>query len=156
MPLIILAGQEYGFGSSRDWAAKGPALLGVHAVIAESYERIHRSNLIGLGILPLQFSPEESVRALGLTGHEVFDIVGLGDAVARSFTSGKQLTVRAHHPGGDMQEFIVQVRIDTPQEVIYYRHGGILPYVLRRFLVPRRAHDTGRPLTERSATHRSR
>ena len=156
MPLIILAGKEYGFGSSRDWAAKGPAVLGVRAVIAESYERIHRANLIGMGIVPLQFSPEESAPALGLTGHEVFDIVGLGDAVVRDFTSGKQLTVRAHRPNDGMQEFTVQVRIETPQEAIYYRHGGILLYVLRQFLVPRRAHDTGSTLTERSATDRSR
>jgi aconitate hydratase len=124
VPVIILAGKEHGFGSSRNWAAKGPALLGVRAVIAESYERIHRVNLIGMGILPLQFSPEESAPALGLTGREVFDIVGLGDAVARGFTNGKQLTVHVHRPGGGMQEFIVQVRIDTSQEVIYYRHGA--------------------------------
>jgi aconitate hydratase len=134
VPLIILAGREYGSGSSRDWAAKGPQLLGVRAVIAQSYERIHRSNLIGMGVVPLQFMPEESVETLGLTGHETFEIIGLADAVANEFAGGKQLTVRANPPDGVLTEFTVTVRIDTPQEVLYYRHGGILQYVLRQLL----------------------
>ncbi len=134
VPLIILAGREYGAGSSRDWAAKGPQLLGVRAVIAQSYERIHRSNLIGMGVVPLQFMPEESVETLGLTGHETFDIIGLPGAVANGFADGKQLKVRATTPDGVPTEFTVTVRIDTPQEVLYYRHGGILQYVLRQLL----------------------
>jgi aconitate hydratase len=134
VPLIILAGREYGTGSSRDWAAKGPALLGVRAVIAQSYERIHRSNLIGMGILPLQFAAEESVESHGLTGHETFEIVGLADAVAKEFAAGKHLKVRAYRDDGAVVEFTVQMRLDTPQEVLYYRHGGILQYVLRRLL----------------------
>jgi aconitate hydratase len=122
-PLIVLAGAEYGSGSSRDWAAKGPALLGVRAVIAQSYERIHRSNLIGMGILPLQFADGDSAAALGLTGEEVFDITGLADGP----TMPEEVTVRA----GD-RSFRARVRIDTPNEAEYYRHGGILQYVLRR------------------------
>jgi aconitate hydratase len=147
VPLIVLAGKEYGTGSSRDWAAKGPALLGVHAVIAESFERIHRSNLIGMGILPLQFLAEESAALLGLTGHEIFDITGLAGAVASGFADGKQLKVRATRKDGGVLEFTVWVRIDTPQELLYYRHGGILQYVLRRLLAPAGAGDpqhTGR------------
>ncbi len=124
--LIVLAGKEYGSGSSRDWAAKGPMLQGVKAVIAESFERIHRSNLVGMGVLPLQFMSGENVASLGLTGHESFEIVGLADAVAAGFASGRELTVKA----GD-KTFRVTCRIDTPQEIEYYRHGGILPYVLR-------------------------
>jgi len=123
VPLVVLAGTEYGSGSSRDWAAKGTALLGVRAVIAQSYERIHRSNLLGMGVLPLQFAPGESAQTLGLTGHEVFTIAGIAggsDALPR------ELTVRA-----DETEFRVRVRIDTPGEQAYYRHGGILPFVLR-------------------------
>ncbi len=134
VPLLILAGQEYGSGSSRDWAAKGPQLLGVRAVIAESYERIHRSNLIGMGILPLQFQAEESVSRLGLTGQETYDIVGLAAAIEAGLTSGHTLTVRATRADGVRQEFSVTVRIDTPQEVQYYRHGGILQYVLRQLV----------------------
>ena len=125
VPLVVLAGKEYGSGSSRDWAAKGPALLGVRAVIAQSFERIHRSNLIGMGILPLQFPEGRSVASLGLTGEEVVDITGL-DALARGDVP-KELTVRA----GDV-EFPARVRIDTPMEAEYYRHGGILTYVLRQ------------------------
>lgn len=125
-PLIILAGKEYGSGSSRDWAAKGPNLLGVRAVIAESYERIHRTNLVCMGILPLQYKKGENAQKLGLTGHEVFSIEELGD------TMHKQLAVTAVDPGGNMRKFTVMVRIDTPQELEYYRHGGILPYVLRQ------------------------
>ncbi|MEJ2509824.1 MAG: aconitate hydratase AcnA [Gammaproteobacteria bacterium] len=125
-PLIVLAGKEYGSGSSRDWAAKGPRLLGVRAVIAESYERIHRSNLVGMGVLPLQYKEGEDAASLGLTGHEAFDIEGLGDG------SAKEVTVTATGPDGSSRSFTARVRIDTPQEVEYYRHGGILPYVLRQ------------------------
>jgi len=124
VPLVILAGKEYGSGSSRDWAAKGTALLGVRAVIAESYERIHRSNLIGMGVLPLQFANGESRESLGLTGEETFEITGLGgDRIAR------EIEVKA----GD-KTFTATVRIDTPGEAEYYRHGGILQYVLRSLL----------------------
>ena len=125
-PVIVIAGKEYGSGSSRDWAAKGPRLLGVRAVIAESYERIHRSNLVGMGILPLQFNDGDSAKTLGLTGYETFDITGLGDG------SAKQVKVTATSPDGGRKEFTAKVRIDTPNEVDYYRHGGILQYVLRR------------------------
>lgn len=134
LPILIVAGKDYGFGSSRDWAAKGPALLGVRAVIAESYERIYRSNLLGMGILPLQFSDGESAQSLGLTGRELYDIIDLPEAVAGNFAHGKQLTVRALGEAGEVKEFSVQVRIDTTQELNYYRNGGILPYVLRRLL----------------------
>ena len=122
-PLIVIAGAEYGSGSSRDWAAKGPNLLGVKAVIAESYERIHRSNLLMMGIVPLQFMPGEGFEELELTGRESFAIEGLqnGDAT--------EVTVRA-----DDREFRARVRLDTPREREYLRHGGILPYVLRRLL----------------------
>jgi aconitate hydratase len=133
-PLVVLAGKEYGSGSSRDWAAKGPYLLGVQAVIAESYERIHRSNLIGMGILPLQFAQEENVEELGLTGHETFDILGLADGVATGFAGGRTIRVVAHREHGVPIEFTARVRIDTPQELLYYRHGGILQYVLRQLL----------------------
>jgi len=124
--LIVIAGKEYGSGSSRDWAAKGPRLLGVRAVIAESYERIHRSNLVGMGILPLQFQDGDNAASLGLSGREVFDIEGLGDG------SAKSVTVRATTADGAQTSFTARVRIDTPQEVEYYRHGGILHYVLRQ------------------------
>ena len=136
-PLVVLAGKEYGSGSSRDWAAKGPYLLGVRVVIAESFERIHRSNLIGMGILPLQFLPGENVASLGLTGHEVFEIEGLKEGVATGFAQGRTVLVRATRDqanGGGVVEFKATVRIDTPQEVEYYRHGGILQYVLRQLL----------------------
>jgi aconitate hydratase len=123
VPLIVLAGKEYGTGSSRDWAAKGPNLLGVRAVIAESYERIHRSNLLMMGILPLQFPAGESADSLGLTGQETFDVVGIDNAEAR------EVTVRA-----DDKEFRARVRLDTPRERDYLRHGGILLFVLRRLL----------------------
>jgi len=125
-PLVILAGKEYGSGSSRDWAAKGTALLGVRAVLAESYERIHRSNLIGMGVLPLQFAEGDSVLSLGLTGHEVFDIAGL-EGLDAGAPLPEELVARA-----DGREFRVSLRIDTPKEADYYRHGGILPYVLRQ------------------------
>jgi aconitate hydratase len=120
-----LAGKEYGSGSSRDWAAKGPNLLGVRAVIAESYERIHRSNLLMMGILPLQFPDGESPDTLGITGREEFAIEGVDNGEAR------EVTVRA-----DGREFRARVRLDTPREREYLRHGGILPYVLRRLLRP--------------------
>ncbi|NJN66726.1 MAG: aconitate hydratase AcnA [Chloroflexaceae bacterium] len=134
VPLMVLAGKEYGSGSSRDWAAKGPALLGIQAVIAESYERIHRSNLIGMGILPLQFLDGQNVETLGLTGHEAFDISGLTEGVASNFSNGRTVRVQAHRPDGTSVAFDATVRIDTPQEVQYYRHGGILHYVLRQLL----------------------
>jgi aconitate hydratase len=120
---VVLAGKEYGSGSSRDWAAKGPKLLGVRAVIAESYERIHRSNLLMMGILPLQFADGESAESLGLTGREEFSISGVQNGEAR------EVTVTA-----DAKEFQARVRLDTPREREYLRHGGILPYVLRRLL----------------------
>ena len=123
---IILAGKEYGSGSSRDWAAKGPRLQGVQAVIAETYERIHRSNLVGMGILPLQFKAGESADSLGLTGQETYDFDGIGDG------SGKALNVTATDEDGSVKSFAVDVRIDTPKEVEYYQHGGILQYVLRQ------------------------
>ncbi len=128
-PLIVLAGKEYGAGSSRDWAAKGPRLLGIRAVIAESFERIHRSNLVGMGILPLQFAAGQNPATLGLTGKERYDIVGLGDMP-------KELTVTATLDDGKKTAFKVLVRIDTPQELQYYKHGGILEYVLRQLAQP--------------------
>jgi aconitate hydratase len=134
VPLIVLAGKEYGSGSSRDWAAKGPKLLGIRTVIAESYERIHRSNLVGMGILPLQFKPGENVESLGLTGEELFSIEGLSEAVAGRFAGGPELSVQAERPGRPPARFSVLVRIDTPQEIRYYVHGGILQYVLRQLL----------------------
>ena len=130
-PLVVLAGKEYGSGSSRDWAAKGTALLGVRAVIAESYERIHRSNLIGMGVLPLQFPDGESIESLGLTGEETFTVTGitaLNDGLPRT------VTVTAAGHGGESTEFEARVRIDTPGEADYYRHGGIMQYVLRSLL----------------------
>jgi aconitate hydratase len=134
VPLVILAGKEYGSGSSRDWAAKGPALLGVKAVIAESYERIHRSNLVGMGILPLQFQAGQSAAALGLTGEEVYAVNGLAAGIATNFGGGRQVEVVATRADGTAVTFPARVRIDTPQEVLYYQHGGILPYVLRQLL----------------------
>ena len=130
--LIILAGKEYGSGSSRDWAAKGPKLLGVRAVIAESFERIHRSNLVGMGILPLQFAPGENVESLGLTGEEVYDFPGLTALLKDRFANGRSLRVKATASDGKVKEFDTVVRIDTPQEIEYYEHGGILQYVLRQ------------------------
>ncbi len=131
-PLAILAGKEYGSGSSRDWAAKGPRLLGIRFVIAESYERIHRSNLVGMGILPLQFEHGESAESLGLTGEEIFEITGLADMLDTKFAAGKNITVKAENQTGTTSEFPATVRIDTPQEILYYQHGGILQYVLRQ------------------------
>ncbi len=126
VPALVIAGKEYGSGSSRDWAAKGPRLLGVRAVIVESYERIHRSNLVGMGVLPLQFCPGETAKSLRLTGHEVYDIGGLRDGTA------SEVTVTATSGNGSVKRFQAKVRIDTPQEVEYYRNGGILHYVLRQ------------------------
>jgi len=134
VPLVVIAGKEYGSGSSRDWAAKGPLLLGVRAVIAESFERIHRSNLIGMGIAPLEFSPGESAESLGLDGREEYEIVGLAALLERGFAGGREALVRARRDGGASREFRTLVRVDTPQEVKYMRHGGILQYVLRRLL----------------------
>jgi aconitate hydratase len=132
VPLVILAGKEYGSGSSRDWAAKGPKLLGVRAVIAESFERIHRSNLVGMGILPLQFEAGQNVESLGLTGEEVYDFAGLSELLANRFASGKTLEVKATAADGAIREFTAKVRIDTPREIEYFEHGGILQYVLRQ------------------------
>jgi len=126
-PLIVLGGKEYGSGSSRDWAAKGTALLGARAVLVESFERIHRSNLIGMGVLPLQFKPGETAESLGLTGHEVFDVIGV--EAMNSGQTPREVTVRA-----DGKEFTAIVRIDTPGEAEYYRHGGIMQFVLRSLL----------------------
>ena len=137
-PLVVLAGKEYGTGSSRDWAAKGPRLLGVRAAIAESFERIHRSNLIGMGVLPLQFQRGESAASLGLSGEESYDIEGIAGGVG----VGKQLTVRAVGPDGAARTFTVRARIDTPDEAEYYKHDGILQYVLRQ-LHARGAQNNG-------------
>jgi len=132
VPLVILAGKEYGSGSSRDWAAKGPNLLGVKAVIAESFERIHRSNLVGMGILPLQFADGQTAESLGLTGEEVYDFAGLTALLASKFATGRTLQVVATSPGGEKKLLHAMVRIDTPQEIEYFEHGGILQYVLRQ------------------------
>ena len=126
-PLLVLAGTEYGSGSSRDWAAKGTMLLGVRAVIAQSFERIHRSNLVFMGVLPLQFRDGEGAAALGLTGRESFELTGISDGL----TPRAELQVRATAPDGATTTFLTTVRIDTPEELTYYHHGGILPYVLR-------------------------
>jgi aconitate hydratase len=133
-PLVVLAGKEYGSGSSRDWAAKGPYLQGIKVAIAESYERIHRSNLIGMGILPLQFRSGDSVESLGLSGEEVFDIEGLAACLTGAANNGHRVRVRATQKDGSCTEFPALVRIDTPQEALYYSHGGILQYVLRQLL----------------------
>jgi aconitate hydratase len=130
VPLLVLAGKEYGSGSSRDWAAKGPYLMGVKAVIAESYERIHRSNLIGMGVLPLQFLDGENRDSLGLTGFETFDVSGIASGLA----PGKVIDVSARRDDGSEVSFKAMARIDTPIEVEYYRHGGVLQYVLRQIL----------------------
>jgi aconitate hydratase len=139
VPLVVIAGKEYGSGSSRDWAAKGTLLLGVTAVLAESFERIHRSNLIGMGVLPLQFAPGQTAQTLGLTGEEVFSITGLEEAadvprnVNVSYTREPRSTADGALVGGS-GSFSAIVRIDTPAEAAYYRHGGILQYVLRSLL----------------------
>jgi len=126
---VVIAGKEYGSGSSRDWAAKGTRLLGVRAVVAESYERIHRSNLVGMGVLPLEFKAGENRESLGLTGHEIFEIEGVA-----SLAPKKQITVHAKSGEGRAKTFSVIARVDTPEEVSYYHHGGILQYVLRQML----------------------
>jgi aconitate hydratase len=129
-PLVVIAGQEYGTGSSRDWAAKGTSLLGIRAVIARSFERIHRSNLVGMGVLPCQFKEGTSAQSLGLDGSEVFDLLGIGDGLKPR----QELTLSIRRAGGGIEHVQVILRIDTPVEVDYYRHGGILPYVLRQLL----------------------
>jgi aconitate hydratase len=134
VPTVVLAGQEYGTGSSRDWAAKGPLLQGVRAVIAESFERIHRSNLVGMGIAPLEFLAGENASTLGLTGHELIDIEGLAEGVRSDLKNGREITVRARREDGKTTTFKARLRLDTPQEIQYYRHGGILHYVLRQLL----------------------
>jgi aconitate hydratase len=134
VPLFVIAGKEYGSGSSRDWAAKGPKLLGVRAVLAESYERIHRSNLVGMGILPLEFKAGETAASLGLTGEEVFDVVGLAELLDAGFAGGRSVSVTSRAADGTKKTLTATVRIDTPQEILYYKHGGILPYVLRSLL----------------------
>jgi aconitate hydratase len=130
IPLLIIAGKEYGTGSSRDWAAKGTLLLGVRAVIAESFERIHRSNLVGMGVLPLEFMPGDTRETVGLTGFESFSIIGMNDEMRPRAI----LTVRARSSDGIEKTFQAVSRIDTPEEMSYYRHGGILPYVLRQLV----------------------
>jgi aconitate hydratase len=133
VPLIVLAGKEYGCGSSRDWAAKGTRLLGVRAVIAQSYERIHRSNLIGMGVVPLEFLPGQNPSALGLDGEEIYSTIGLPAFIANP-PADRQLMVTFLRKDGSGGEFKVRVRIDTQQEAAYFQHGGILPFVLRSLL----------------------
>jgi len=134
VPLVVLGGKEYGSGSSRDWAAKGTKLLGVRAVIAESFERIHRSNLVGMGVLPLQFPAGESADSLGLTGEEIFSIDGIAEAMRDGGAPPREVRVRAERAGGEAIELAARVRIDTPREAEYFRHGGILQFVLRQLL----------------------
>jgi aconitate hydratase len=129
-PLIVIAGQEYGTGSSRDWAAKGTCLLGVKAVVAQSFERIHRSNLVGMGVLPLQFVEGTTARTLQLDGRETYDVVGVNAGLKPQ----QNLTLRITRPGGEVLDVAVRCRIDTPIEIDYYQHGGILPYVLRQIV----------------------
>jgi aconitate hydratase len=129
-PLVILAGTEYGTGSSRDWAAKGTRLLGVKAVIAASFERIHRSNLVGMGVLPLQFQEGTNAQSLGLDGSEKFSITGLSDSIQ----PGQEVKLEIRGKDGQSKSVPVKLRIDTPIEIDYYRHGGILPFVLRQLL----------------------
>jgi len=129
-PLLVIAGKEYGTGSSRDWAAKGTLLLGVRAVLAESFERIHRSNLVGMGVLPLQFLPGENADSLGLTGHEAYTIHG----IAEGLTPRKRVQIQAVGADGKTTTFEAIARVDSPIEVEYYRNGGILQTVLRRLL----------------------
>jgi aconitate hydratase len=130
IPLMVIAGKEYGSGSSRDWAAKGTLLLGVAAVIAESFERIHRSNLVNMGVLPLQFQAGATAASLGLTGREQYDVVG----IAQHLKPGGLITVCARTDDGKKTEFQATARIDTPEELVAFRHGGILPYVLRQLV----------------------
>jgi aconitate hydratase A / 2-methylisocitrate dehydratase len=130
VPLLVIAGKEYGSGSSRDWAAKGTLLLGVTAVIAESFERIHRSNLVNMGVLPLQFEAGATAASIGLTGKERYDVTG----IAQGLRPGGLITVRAHRDDAKSIEFRAIARIDTPEELVAFRHGGILPYVLRQLV----------------------
>jgi aconitate hydratase len=130
VPSVVFGGEEYGTGSSRDWAAKGTQFLGVKAVIARSFERIHRNNLVGMGVLPLQFQDGDSAASLNITGSETFDIIGLENGIKPQ----QKVTLAIHRPGTASQEVPVLLRIDTPIEVDYYRHGGILPFVLRQLL----------------------
>jgi aconitate hydratase len=130
VPLLVIAGKEYGSGSSRDWAAKGTLLLGVRAVIAETFERIHRSNLVNMGVLPLQFEAGATAASIGLTGRERYDLTG----IERSLRPGGAITVRATADDGQVVEFQTTARIDTPEELVAFRHGGILPYVLRQLV----------------------
>jgi len=130
-PLIVIGGKEYGTGSSRDWAAKGTLLLGIKAVLVESFERIHRSNLVGMGVLPLQFLPGENAVSLGLTGEETFEVLGLGDIAPR-----QRVQIKAARPDGEVVGFDAIMRIDSPVEVEYFRNGGILQTVLRRLTRP--------------------
>jgi aconitate hydratase len=130
MPLVVLAGKEYGTGSSRDWAAKGTLLLGVRAVLAESFERIHRSNLVGMGVLPLQYEKGQTAESLGLTGRETFDVAGL----SAKLVPGQRVTVHARREDGSMLSFLAIARLDTPVEAEYYRNGGILQTVLRKLV----------------------
>jgi len=139
VPLIILAGQEYGTGSSRDWAAKGTRLLGVRAVIAQSFERIHRSNLVGMGVLPCQFKDGASAQSLGLDGTETFDLHGLEAGIMPRM----DVILEINRLNGDVQTVPVTLRIDTPVEVDYYLHGGILPYVLRQLIEQDMVQKTG-------------
>jgi aconitate hydratase len=129
-PLVVIAGKEYGSGSSRDWAAKGPLLLGIRAAIAETYERIHRSNLVGMGVLPLQFKPGQNAESLGLTGKERLTITG----ISGKLTPRQDVTVEAERPDGTKTSFVVTARLDTPVDINYYRNGGILQTVLRKML----------------------
>jgi aconitate hydratase len=126
----VIAGQEYGTGSSRDWAAKGTRLLGVRAVVAQSFERIHRSNLVGMGVLPLQFKEGVNAQSLDLDGSETFDVTGLGGGIKPQ----QDVTLVIHRANGATEKVPVKLRIDTPIEIDYYRHGGILPYVLRQLI----------------------
>ncbi|MGH7990147.1 MAG: aconitate hydratase, partial [Limisphaerales bacterium] len=130
IPLVVLAGQEYGSGSSRDWAAKGTALLGVKAVIAQSFERIHRSNLVGMGVLPLQFKDGVTAQSLKLDGTETFDVLGLDSKLKPQ----QDLTLKITRANGQSENVSVKCRIDTPIEIDYYQHGGILPFVLRQLV----------------------
>jgi aconitate hydratase len=130
VPLLVFAGKEYGSGSSRDWAAKGTLLLGVTAVIAESFERIHRSNLVNMGVLPLQFQAGASAGSVGITGRERYELTG----IAQGLKPGGLISVRAYGDAGKVIDFQALARIDTPEELVAFRHGGILPYVLRQLV----------------------
>jgi aconitate hydratase len=134
IPLVVIAGKEYGSGSSRDWAAKGTYMLGIKLVLAESFERIHRSNLIGMGVVPVEFTSGQNAASLGLTGSETFSLQGLSEGVASAWAGGKILTMKAVSADGKEKSFKVLVRIDTPQENLYYLNGGILQYVLRQLI----------------------